>query len=1120
VNSREDDATLPPPPPSQGPTVEPGVLTQAAPVTEPSGTTPAARRLAALAGYTIEKELGRGGMGVVYQARQAGLNRTVALKMILSGGHASNSDLDRFRSEAEAIARLQHPNIVQIHEVGEVDGLPYFSLEFCKGGSLDRRLHGNPMLPQDAAKLVETLARAMQVAHDKNIVHRDLKPANVLLTEDGTPKITDFGLAKKLGEVGKTATGAIMGTPSYMAPEQAGGSKSIGPACDIYSLGAILYECLAGIPPFRAATPYDTVLMVMSEEPVSLNHLNRQVPRDLDIICLKCLRKESGQRYQRASDLAEDLARYQRGEPIAARSIGQMERARRWCRRYPMGAALVGLLALVIFAAIVIPIEMAAAEHAAALALEAEQTRTQQALLVSQDNEKSALAEKQKALREAAEATAERAIQLCDNKELTAGLLWFVHAAELARAAGARDLEEAMRWNIGAWVRETHYLEGMPDSVGGVTAVAYTADGETEYRGYADGRVEVFKGSMRTRLPDSATGSILALARHPSKPFLAATSTDGLMRVWDLERQKTLWTARFRYFGSKQLTFNHGYLIQLAYSPNGAYLVTGEAGSSVRLWDSMTGKPVRELTHQAGAEDVVTSAVAFSPTGDRVLVANHNARATIFETQTGKELDTFTTPSGAFAAAWSPDGKRIATAHGHDASVIVWDAKTGKPLSPRLQHSHHVNTVAFSADGTRLLSSCTIDGEGHVHLWDAATFRPVGPLVDMPKATHTVALLPDGKRFDVVDADGAVYRYRIAPTELLWCRSHPAYVLSLTFTPDSKELVVGMHGDRTTAKEGRQLHRWNRDTGKAIEPFYDGNPDRNNMAAGLAFSRDGKLLHVISHGTLSAWETNTATMSGEVSPREAGSNCYGFTRNKTGTFAVSNMINPDYMCLWDLVDAKAPVKRLATAPLDWRPIAFNPVNDDLWVGTRERTIQRFEAKDGFGHAHSITVPVPVREISFRSDGKCVALAGNDHTIRQWDVATQQPTGPVIFHYSQITCLAYSTENELLLSGSVDGLVQQWHPATGLRVGPQMHHTSRIEALEVSPDGRSFATGSYADKLVCMWKRPTAAVGEPEALKRWIERLTRHTIDAEGHVLPITYARLAVLLKEFPDAGVK
>jgi hypothetical protein len=313
----------------------------------PTGSAPAASSGASVPGYEILRELGRGGMGVVYQARHLKLNRTVALKMILAGGHAGEADLARFQTEAEAIARLQHPNIVQVHEVGEHEGKPFFSLEFCAGGSLERKLAGTPLPPKEAASLVETLARAMQAAHEQHVIHRDLKPANVLLAEDGTPKITDFGLAKKLDEAGQTASGAVMGTPSYMAPEQAGGkSAGIGPLCDVYALGAILYECLTGRPPFKAASGLDTIMQVLSEEPLPPSRLQTKTPRDLETVCLKCLQKEPHKRYASAAALAEDLRRCQHGEPITARPVGRLERAWKWARRRPAAAALLAVSVL------------------------------------------------------------------------------------------------------------------------------------------------------------------------------------------------------------------------------------------------------------------------------------------------------------------------------------------------------------------------------------------------------------------------------------------------------------------------------------------------------------------------------------------------------------------------------------------------------------------------------------------------------------------------------------------------------------------------------------------------------------------------------------------------------
>jgi tetratricopeptide (TPR) repeat protein/tRNA A-37 threonylcarbamoyl transferase component Bud32 len=304
--------------------------------------------------YEIVGQLGLGGMGVVYKARHRRLRRLVALKMFQPGRIPSPRELVRFHTEAEAIARLQHPNIVQIFEVGQCEGLPYLALELAAGGTLARRLQDLPLAPRAAAELVETLARAIEHAHAQQIVHRDLKPANVLFAADGTPKITDFGLAKMLeegadGERDATRTGEPIGTPRYMAPEQAAGCPDrIGPATDVYALGTILYECLTGRAPFVAPSAVATMLLIRDEQPQSPRRQQRSVPRDLETICLKCLHKEPGRRYASAAALADDLRRFLRREPIHARPTPAWERFVMWCRRRPAIAALtvVGVLAL------------------------------------------------------------------------------------------------------------------------------------------------------------------------------------------------------------------------------------------------------------------------------------------------------------------------------------------------------------------------------------------------------------------------------------------------------------------------------------------------------------------------------------------------------------------------------------------------------------------------------------------------------------------------------------------------------------------------------------------------------------------------------------------------------
>ncbi len=298
-----------------------------------------------LLGYRVEGKLGQGGMGVVFLARQLAAGRLVALKMIPGSAQLMGREVERFRREAQALARLQHPHIVPIYDVGEQHGQPFFSMEYLPGGSLSKKLADKPMKPREAASLVALVARAADAAHQAGVLHRDLKPSNILLAADGTPKIADFGLAKRLeGDPEETPTGLILGTPCYMAPEQAAGRKDVGPTADVYSLGAILYETLTGRPPFRAETPLDTIGEVLALMPPPPRKLQRDVPRVLEAICLRCLEKKPADRYVSAGELADDLERWGRGEPTRARPASLPLRAWRGVRHHPLWVAAMLLL--------------------------------------------------------------------------------------------------------------------------------------------------------------------------------------------------------------------------------------------------------------------------------------------------------------------------------------------------------------------------------------------------------------------------------------------------------------------------------------------------------------------------------------------------------------------------------------------------------------------------------------------------------------------------------------------------------------------------------------------------------------------------------------------------------
>jgi serine/threonine-protein kinase len=397
--------------------------------TVPSPSRPGPRRGVFVEGYEILGELGRGGMGVVWKARHLKLNRVVALKMIRTGVQAGREELLRFKREAEAVARMQHPNIVQVFEVGEHDGQPFFSLEFVDGGSLVEKFEGTGMPAREAATVVETLARAMHYAHERGIVHRDLKPANVLLTAGGTPKITDFGLAKQLeGDgSGQTGDGSILGTPSYMAPEQAQGrTREIGPPADIYALGAILYDLLTGRPPFRGETVMDTLHQVIHVDPLAPTRLHPRLPRDLETICLKCLQKEPRKRYATAEALAEDLHRFLDGEPITARATPAWERAVKWCRRRPTAASLLGLSVVLVIGVIAGSLWFAANERTHAEAADRAREKERQ------------LKEAETAARKVAEKNFRSAVEAVDR------MLTHVGNEKLAKVPGLQPIRQQL----------------------------------------------------------------------------------------------------------------------------------------------------------------------------------------------------------------------------------------------------------------------------------------------------------------------------------------------------------------------------------------------------------------------------------------------------------------------------------------------------------------------------------------------------------------------------------------------------------------------------------------------------------------------------------------------------
>jgi hypothetical protein len=611
-------------------------------------------------------------MGVVYLARQVRLDRPCALKVILAGVHADPVAAVRFLGEAEAIARLQHANIVQIHHIGEADGLPFLELEYVEGGSLDQRLDGTPWPARRAAELVEGLARGVAEAHRLGIVHRDLKPGNVLLAADGTPKVGDFGLAKRLQvESGLTATGSILGTPSYMAPEQAEGkARQVGPLADVYALGAILYELLTGRPPFRGTTVLETLEQVKTAEPVPPKRLVPGVPRDAETIALKCLQKDPEKRYASADDLSEDLRRFLADEPIRARRVSLAGRLLRWGRRNKAVAALLAsvVVSLAIGLAVSTTQWLRADRHAA----------------------------REAALR-----------------------------ADLARELYTSDMLAVQQaWEAGN-VKQAEKLLGRH----------FPATGQTDWRGfewYVFSRnyqraqpISTFPVSDTAWLfAATPNGRTLATLVYVHTPDPSDERID--ITLWDAA---TDWTPR-TFTGTPE-TFGGA----IALSPNGRVFATGRGFDTgegqphlITLWDAATGKPLRRGPHGHEAR-VDMGALAFSPDGKMLLWGDMDTRLHLWDLESG-EVRTFEghqklytggafDPKGHTGVAFDPKGRWIASAS-WDGMVTLLDLKSREVVRQFRTPSSTVG-VAFPPDG-RYLAAGSWSG---ARMWDLA--GPEGP---------------------------------------------------------------------------------------------------------------------------------------------------------------------------------------------------------------------------------------------------------------------------------------------------------------------------------------------------------------------------------------------------------